>query len=67
WFMDGWPGWRLAEASEKAPITHVSYERVALSGSFYKGVAGGTLAGVALYFVIVYLIPFMGSALIIFK
>ena len=67
WFMDGWPGWRLAEASEKAPVSHVSYTSATLSPSFYKGVIGGTLGGVVVYFIIIYMIPMMGSMLIIFK
>lgn len=67
WFMDGWPGWRLAEASEKASITHVSYSNATLTPTFYRGVIGGTLGGVVVYFVIIYMIPMMGAALVIFK
>lgn len=68
WFMDGWPGWKLGEQKEGASVAqHVSEPASSLSPTFYKGVIGGTIVGVVAYFVIIYLIPLMGSMLVIFK
>ncbi len=65
WFMDGWPGWRLAAAGEVVKV-HPVYEKTVLTTAFYKGALGGALGGVAVYFAIIYLLPYMGKALTIF-
>lgn len=65
WFMDGWPGWRLAAAGEVVKV-HPVYEKTVLTASFYKGALGGTLGGVAVYFAIIYFLPYMGKVLTIF-
>lgn len=64
--MDGWPGWRLA-AREEVPEAQLqpSYA-VRLSPAFYRGVVGGTVGGIAVYFLVVYFLPTMGDALTIF-
>ncbi len=72
WFMDGWPGWRLEKQAEKQiedeKVIHTSFQPISsLSPAFYKGAAGGVVGGVVLYFIIIYLIPLMGSMLIIFE
>ncbi len=66
WFMDGWPGWRLSEAKESEVSLTPMFETARLSPAFYKGVIGGTVGGVGIYFLIVYLMPAMGSMLKIF-
>lgn len=65
WFMDGWPGWRLAKAGEVVKVHRVE-ENGVLTTSFYKGAIGGIVGGIAVYFAIIYLLPTMGKALTIF-
>lgn len=65
WFMDGWPGWRLAKAGEVMKV-HCVEENGVLTTSFYKGAVGGIVGGVAVYFAIIYLLPYMGKVLTIF-
>jgi AAT family amino acid transporter len=48
WFMDGWPGWRLAKAGEVVKV-HPVEENTALTASFYKGAVGGIVGGVPLF------------------
>lgn len=66
WFMDGWPGWRLEKQKEGAQVVHVTRTISSLSPAFYKGAIGGVVGGVLVYFIIIYLIPLMGSLLVIF-
>lgn len=66
WFMDGWPGWRLSEAKESEVSVAPLFTSKKLTPAFYRGVVGGTVGGVAVYFLIVYLLPAMGEVLKIF-
>lgn len=66
WFMDGWPGWRLAREGEARKAVHPTLERQVLSPVFFGGVVGGAIGGVGLYFALVYFLPAMGQALKIY-
>lgn len=66
WFMDGWPGWRLAQ--HKAVKNEVSTnDEVRMTTKFSYGLVAGVAAGIAIYFAVVYLLPAFGNALTIFN
>ena len=70
WFMDGWPGWKLvpSTASDTAVETAtVSKDSVKWSPKFAGGLAVGAVAGVIIYFAIIYIIPWWSSVFTIIK
>lgn len=69
WFMDGWPGWRR----EFKTSTELADEQRALeaehrwSPAMKPGLAVGILGGVAVYFLIVWLLPIASETFTLVK
>lgn len=62
WFMDNWPGWKaVPKTAEEIEAEHISetaaIEEVRWSPALGWGLGGGALAGVAAYFVAVFVLP----------
>jgi amino acid transporter, AAT family len=60
WFMDGWPGWKLAPSKAVKPAREtvaVVKDEVRWTPKFVRGLALGTVAGVILYLGIIKFIP----------
>ncbi len=62
WFMDNWPGWKMvskteAEVKADREALEAKIRDVRWSPSLGYGLGAGVLAGVALYFVAVWLLP----------
>lgn len=72
WFMDNWPGWKMLpktadeKAAEHAAVA-AQIDDVRLTPSFGMGIGTGVLAGVAFYFVTLYVLPGMYAAISIIK
>ncbi|NJB66479.1 AAT family amino acid transporter [Desulfobaculum xiamenense] len=70
WFMDGWPGWKAVPKTE-AELEHVHAEVVATdvkwSSTLAKGLAVGLAAGIALYALIINVLPWIGANLTIIE
>ena len=72
WFMDNWPDWKMVpktadeivldHAKQKAMVSDVKW-----SPNFGWGLGAGTVAGVALYFVTIWAMPFFYNAITIIK
>jgi len=69
WFMDGWPGWRrefktaedLAEEKRHIEVDH------AWNPNMKGGLIVGLIAGVAIYFLIVWLLPICSATFTLVK
>ena len=62
WFMDNWPAWKavpktVAEMDADHAAEEALVEEQRWSPSLGWGLGGGALAGVALYFIAVFLLP----------
>lgn len=64
WFMDGWPGLRLAKEETQEETKE---EKIEFTPSFRVGLVMGSVAGIGLYFAIIGSLPAFGEMLIIFK
>jgi len=68
WFMDGWPGWKLQ--GERASETLESIEKaradVRWSPTLGWGIAAGTAAGIALYFIAINVLPTVAGWLTVY-
>jgi amino acid transporter, AAT family len=68
WFMDNWPGWKMVPktsteiAKDKAEMEAYIAD-VKWTPSFGKGLGFGVFAGVGLYFVTVWVLPVLYSAI----
>ena len=68
WFMDGWPGWKLAEYKKAKEEEHESEDdAINMTPKFKSGLLIGLVCGIVIYFAIVYLLPAFGNALTIFN
>ena len=72
WFMDNWPAWKLEtrsaaeiEAMHAARQAQLAAERP--DGRWGIGLAGGAVAGVAIYFAVIELLPAVTASLAIIK
>lgn len=66
WFMDGWPGWRLAKDDEMISIKEPE-EELKMTPKFNRGLLIGVVVGVVIYFAIIYLLPTFSDLLTIFS
>ena len=72
WFMDNWPGWKMVpkteedKAADEASISS-SIGDVRLTPIFGWGLASGAVAGIAVYFIIVDLLPILYESITIIK
>ena len=65
WFMDGWPGWKLAGKKEEAE--EAGEEDDFRNKNSIKGLVVGFIIGVIIYVAVVYLAPAVGNMLTIFN
>jgi len=65
WFMDGWPGWKLAGKKEEAE--EAGEEDDFGNKNSIKGLVVGFIVGVVIYLAVVYLAPAVGNMLTIFN
>lgn len=68
WFMDNWPGWKMVpKTAEEIEADHAAHQAeiddVRWSPSLGAGLGVGLLAGVAFYFVTIYILPGMYAAI----
>jgi amino acid transporter, AAT family len=68
WFMDNWPAWKMVpktveEIAEDKKEEEKYVEDVKLTPGFAGGLGFGILAGVALYFITVWLLPVLYNAI----
>lgn len=66
WFMDGWPGWKMRpKTAAEIEETHKDMRRtdVTWTKKFKLGLITGIVAGVVLYFAVIYLLPSIGNLL----
>ena len=68
WFMDNWPGWKLAEeeADEDEVKSHKIANDVVWSKKLAKGIAFGVVIGIAIYFIAIFLLPYLGKIIPIY-
>ena len=63
WFMDGWPGWRALPKTtaelDEVEETIVAHD-VAWTPSLANGLAVGTVSGIAVYFGVINILPWIG-------
>jgi len=72
WFMDNWPGWKAVpktatEIEEEHAAENKAIEEVRWSPSLGWGLGAGALAGVAAYFIAVFVLPAFYRAIDIIK
>ena len=66
WFMDNWPGWKLSPEIE-TECRKIDKDEIRITPRFNIGLIVGAIVGIALYFIVVYLLPVMGELLTIYK
>ena len=70
WFMDGWPGWKAVPKTEEE-LEEVQEETVAhdveWTPRFAKGLGVGVIASVALYAIVIHVLPWISANLTIIK
>ena len=66
WFMDNWPGWKLSPelVTENRKIDK---DEIKITPKFNMGLIVGIIAGITLYFIVVYLLPFVADLLTIYE
>jgi len=72
WFMDNWPGWKMVpktaeEIDEDHAAAKAKLEDVRWNPALGWGFGTGALAGVALYFITVWLLPIVSQSVTIIK
>jgi len=72
WFMDNWPGWKMVpKTSEEIAEDHAAHAAkiadVKWNPSLGWGLGAGALAGVALYFITIWVLPMIAEAVTIIK
>jgi AAT family amino acid transporter len=72
WFMDNWPGWKMVpKTAEEIAEDHVARKAmiadVRWNPALGWGLGTGALAGVALYFITVWLLPIVSQSVTIIK
>jgi len=72
WFMDNWPGWKMVpKTAEEIVADHEAYKAkiadVKWNPSLGWGLGTGAVAGVALYFVTLWMLPIFYNAITIIK
>jgi AAT family amino acid transporter len=70
WFMDGWPGWKAVpktEAELSAMHEEVVAHDVKWSPALGYGLAVGVAGGVAFYFLVVAILPWLGQIITIIE
>jgi AAT family amino acid transporter len=68
WFMDGWPGWRLVPSTEAVKQTKIMpTDQIKWTPRFAWGLLAGVAVAVALYFVIISILPWASQAITIIK
>ena len=68
WFMDGWPGWKLVPSSQAVPQTGmITRDQINWTPRFAWGILAGVGVAVALYFVIISLLPWACQAITVIK
>jgi AAT family amino acid transporter len=72
WFMDNWPGWKMVpktaeEIAEDHAVHQAKIADVKWNPSLGWGLGTGALAGVALYFITVWLLPVVSRSVTIIK
>lgn len=66
WFMDGWPGWKLAPSSE-AVREPLYTDKISWTPRFVRGLAVGIGAAVAIYFFVISILPWCCEVLTIIE
>lgn len=72
WFMDGWPGWKLAPPSASSDVAESAVvveqeESITSNKKLMYGLAVGFLIGVAIYFLIVKFLPWWSTVFTIIE
>jgi AAT family amino acid transporter len=72
WFMDNWPGWKMVpktaeEIAEDHAVHQAKIDDVKWNPALGWGLGTGALAGVALYFITVWLLPVVSRSVTIIK
>ena len=72
WFMDNWPAWKavpktVEEIEEEHAAETAAIEEVRWNPSLGWGLGGGALAGVAIYFIALFLLPVFYRAIDVIK
>lgn len=72
WFMDNWPGWKMVpKTAEEIAQEHAEHEAmikdVRWNASFGWGLGAGAVAGVAVFFITVRILPILYNAINIIK
>ena len=62
WFMDGWPGWKLSPdtVTEETPALKEK-DTISWTPKFIGGLAFGVAVGVAIYFIVIKIIPWWST------
>ncbi len=69
WFMDNWPGWKLSkeEVEEVEGENHMVKSDVKWSPKLRNGLVVGAVIGIAIYFIVINVLPHLGDIIPIYK
>lgn len=72
WFMDNWPGWKMVpKTAEEIELDHEAAKAkiadVRWNPSLGWGIGAGAVAGVAIYFLIIWTLPIISESITIIK